>query len=113
MEPGAVASTVVCLCVSTRFKQTFEAENRRLTLAGYIVLSAGVFPNAAANASDKIDGDQKRALDELHLEKIRLSDEVRVLNVGGYVGDWARAEIGYARKLGIPCSFYEDSSNRR
>lgn len=100
-------SQIVCLCGSTKFKEVFEQENRRLTLDGYIVLSAGVFPNAPENASGGIDDEQKRALDELHLEKIRLSDEVRVLNVGGYVGDSTAAEIAYAQRLGTPVSYYE------
>ena len=37
---------VVTLCGSTRFKETFERENRRLTLEGYIVLAPGVFGHA-------------------------------------------------------------------
>ena len=39
-------------------------------------------------------------LAELHFEKIRLADEILVLNVGGYVGPSTRAEIEFARSLG-------------
>ncbi len=76
---------IVCLCGSTRFWQTFRDVGLRETLAGRIVLSVG-----AATASDTDHGitrDQKFALDELHMFKIELADEVLILNVGGYVGD--------------------------
>lgn len=98
--------TVVCLCGSTRFADTFVAENLRLTLEGKIVLSIG------ANVSDASlgiaqDSDQKRRLDELHLRKIDLADEVLVLNVGGYIGESTRGEVEYARSIGKPVTYLE------
>jgi hypothetical protein len=39
----------------------------------------------------------KSKLDELHLRKIDLSDEILVLNVGGYIGDSTKNEIEYAK----------------
>lgn len=40
------------------------------------------------------------ALDELHLRKIDLADEVLVINVGGYIGESTRREIAYAEATG-------------
>lgn len=48
------------------------------------------------------DGDEstpeKQGLDQLHFRKIDLSDEIYVVNVGGYVGSSTRREIAYARE---------------
>lgn len=47
----------------------------------------------------------KAALDDLHLRKIDLSDEIFVVNPGGYVGASTRREIAYARAAGKPVRF--------
>jgi len=39
-------------------------------------------------------------LDELHLRKIDLADEVLVLNVDDYVGESTAREIAYAKQHG-------------
>lgn len=84
---------VVCLCGSLRFRSLFESERRRLTTLGAIVLG----PEA-------IDGEMtpatRAALGELHLRRIDLADEVRVVSVGGYIGSATRREIEYARGRG-------------
>ena len=49
----------------------------------------------------------KESLDELHLRKIDLADEVFILNVGGYIGDSTRSELDYARAQGKPVKFLE------
>ncbi len=71
--------TVVCLCGSTRFGQAYKDAMRDETLAGKIVLTVGLLGH-----EEGIDmaGPVKAMLDELHLRKIDLADEVLVLNVG-------------------------------
>ena len=46
-------------------------------------------------------------LDELHLRKIDLADEVYVQNVGGYIGDSTANEIAYATSKGKPIRYLE------
>lgn len=97
---------IVCLCGSTRFANVFAEQNLRLTLDGVIVLSIG------ANVSDESlgisqDSKTKQMLDELHLRKIDLADEILVLNVGGYIGESTRREIDYARDVGKPIRYLE------
>lgn len=43
-----------------------------------------------------MQGKDKINLDELHLRKIDLCDEVLVLNVGGYIGESTAREIKYS-----------------
>jgi hypothetical protein len=102
--------TIVCLCGSTRFKDVFDDANYRETMAGKIVLSVGFFMHASGNRHGEGIGatpEQKVALDELHLRKIDLADEVLVLNVGGYYGDSTRREIAHAHKTGKPVRWLE------
>ena len=91
---------VVCLCGSLRFQSLFESERRRLTSRGVIVL--GPEP-----ISEDMTASRREALGELHLRRIDLSDEVRVVSEGGYVGAATRREIEYAREQGKVISSVE------
>jgi hypothetical protein len=86
---------IVCLCGSTRFKEAYEQAARIETFDGKIVLSVGLFGH-----QEGLDmaGQVKARLDELHLDKIDLADEVLVLNVGGYVGESTRREVLHAAR---------------
>ncbi len=97
---------IVCLCGSTRFKDEYRAENKRLTLEGKIVLSVGFFGHVEGWPDDGEDGETKVDLDELHKQKIDLADRIHVINVDGYVGDSTRGEIQHARKTGTDISWY-------
>ncbi len=98
---------VVTLCGSTRFMEAFFDEGFRLTLEGVIVLSIGVCKHAEHHGAEALGGDVCERLDELHWRKIDLSDEILVLNVGGYIGDSTRAEIEYAKRTGKPVRYLE------
>lgn len=107
--------TVVCLCGSTRFKDEFANANLRETLAGRIVLSIG----CDARSDDEIFSSMtpeefertKAALDKLHKHKIDLSDEILVLNVGGYIGKSTRSEILHAFKNAKQIRWLEDPAD--
>lgn len=96
---------IVCLCGSTRFRDAFQAANREETLQGKIVLSVGLF----GHGEDKnvVTEEIKARLDRLHLEKIRLSDEILVLNVEGHIGESTAREIACALYLGRSVRFLE------
>jgi len=102
---------IVCLCGSTRFFEVFRRANFDETLMGKIVLTIGcdtrndtdLFATFTEAHRNRI----KAELDELHLRKIDLADEVLILNVGGYIGDSTRAELHYARSLGKRIRFLE------
>lgn len=104
--------TVVCLCGSTRFIATFCEANLRETLAGRIVLSIGCETKSDGDLllAGELTEEDKARLDELHLRKIDLCDEILVLNVGGYIGQSTRREIAYARKLGKRVRWWESSA---
>lgn len=104
--------TIVCLCGSTRFWRAFQQAGLSETMAGRIVLSIG----AASGTDDEHFGNLPKAeydriktmLDELHMRKIDLADEVLILNCGGYIGESTARELAYARKLGKIVRFLEE-----
>jgi hypothetical protein len=96
---------IVCLCGSTRFGDAFRHANLRETLAGKIVLSIGC-DFKSDDALGLTEHDKKR-LDELHLSKIDLADEVLILNVGQYIGESTTRELEYARQQGKVVRFLE------
>lgn len=94
--------TIVCLCGSTRFSEAFHEANLHETLAGRIVLSIGCDFKSDTDLllAGELTEQDKIRLDELHLRKIDLADEILVLNVGGYTGQSTKREIAYAREHG-------------
>lgn len=96
--------TVVCLCGSTRFKSEFEQANKQETLKGNIVLSVGFFGHCE---DEPLSVETKKALDQLHLAKIAMADEVLILNVGGYIGSSTKNELHFALSAGKHIRFLE------
>lgn len=96
---------VITLCGSTRFKDQFLEAQKRLTLAGNIVISVGLFGHSG---DDEVwtDG-TKEMLDDMHKRKIDMADRIYVINVNGYIGSSTRSEIEYARKKGKQVLFLE------
>lgn len=97
---------IVVLSGSTRFRPQFEAEAQRLTLEGCIVLMPHIWVRSDPEYAD-ITPEAKLMLDELHLHKIDLSNEMLVINVGGYFGASTRKEIEYAMRIKKPVMYLE------
>jgi hypothetical protein len=108
----AARPEIVTLCGSTRFKDAINAENARLTMAGHLVISLGVFGHTDMPDVDWTTGgsDAKRMLDDLHKRKIDLADRVHVVNPGGYIGESTRGEIAYAVEHGKPVTYLTPDS---
>lgn len=98
--------TIVCLCGSGRFQDTFDHAEFVETLHGKIVLT--MHCNTKDVAPDARLHEHKSALDELHLRKIDLADEVLILNVGGYIGESTRNELNYAISKGKVIRYLEE-----
>ena len=110
---------VVTLCGSTRFKEQYMDVQKRLTLDGCVVISVGLFGHLGDEEVWKPD--TKEMLDDMHLRKIDMADEIFVIcstfgrllamgrkNVGGYIGESTRREIAYAEKIGKKINYLEE-----
>ena len=93
----------IALCGSTRFHRAFREWNALLTLKGNVVYSCGLFGHDPSTPD--ITTEQKERLDDVHRRKIWLSDEIFVLDVGGYIGDSTRSEIEYAGTRSKPVRY--------
>lgn len=99
---------IICLCGSTRFVHTFNEWRKRLTLEGKIVVSIEIVTTQSKEEDPQyINPKLKLMLDELHLRKIDLADEVMILNVGGYIGESTSKEIKYAESMGKVINYLE------
>ena len=98
---------VITLCGSTRFKDQFLEAQKRLTLAGNIVISVGLFGHSG---DDEVwtEG-TKEMLDDMHKRKIDMADGIYVINVDGYIGQSTRSEIEYARSQGKTVEYLDET----
>jgi hypothetical protein len=107
-----IMPTIVCLCGSTKFGETFREAQFQETMNGKIVLTIGcnmksdadLFGHMAEPAKKAI----KKMLDELHKRKIDLADEVLILNVNSYIGESTLGELEYAKAHGKRIRFLEE-----
>ena len=95
---------IITLCGSIKFKTDFMKIQEELTLNGNIVFA----PNFFNNFKDKIDIETKKMIDEMHKQKIDMSNEIYVINVGGYIGESTKSEIEYAKAKGKKISYLEN-----
>ena len=104
---------VITLCGSTKFKNEFIEMQKKLTLEENVVISVGLFGHSGdnevwENMDEGTVTKTKQMLDDIHKAKIDLSDEIFVINVGGYIGDSTKSEIEYAKKNGKNIRYLED-----
>ena len=96
---------VITLCGSTRFKEQYMEVQKQLTLKGCIVISVGLFGHSGDEEVWKPG--TKEMLDDMHLRKIDMADEIFVINVGGYIGESTKREIAYAEEKGKKVNYLE------
>ena len=84
--------------------QQFMKVQEKLTLDGNIVLTPNFFNSIK---KEDIDEKTKKMLDEMHKQKIDMSDEIYVVNVDGYIGESTKLEIEYAKRKGKKISYLE------
>ena len=96
---------IITLCGSIKFKDEFMKVQEKLTLEGNIVLTPNFFNNIK---KEDIDEKTKEMLDEMHKQKIDISDEIYVINVSGYIGESTKSEIEYAKSKGKKISYLEN-----
>ena len=97
---------VITLCGSTKFKDDFIREQKRLTLEGNIVISVGLFGHSGDD--EVFTEGVKEMLDDMHKRKIDMADEIFVINRNGYVGSSTKSEIEYALRHGKVVRYMEE-----
>ncbi len=95
---------IITLCGSIKFKDEFIKLQEKLTLEGNIVFTPNFFNNIK---KENMDLETKKMLDKMHRQKIDMSDEIYVINPGGYIGESTKSEIEYAKAKGKKISYLE------
>ncbi len=105
--PAERDAKVITLCGSTKFEAEFAEVNQRLTMEGWVVISLGMFslPDLPDYDWTVDSSDLKGRLRGVHFQKIRMADEVYIVDPGGYLGESTRQEIAYAESLGKPIRY--------
>jgi len=98
---------IITLCGSTKFKKEFEEIYKKLSLEGNIVLTVACFGHVDSPEVFKTPG-LKDMLDEMHKEKIRMSDGIFVINPNNYIGNSTKNEIEYAKSINKNIQYLED-----
>lgn len=103
---------VVTLCGSSKFKKEFIEAYNRLTVEGFIVISA-----VHSDVSEVCDGmdlytisQTKKKIKDMYKHKIDMSDELYVINAGGFIGEDTKLQIAYAKEHGKKVRYFESDS---
>lgn len=114
-RPAAGEAKVITLCGSTRFEAEFAEVNQRLTMEGCVVISLGMFslPDLPDYDWTVDSADLKGRLGGVHFQKVRMADEVYIVDPGGYLGESTRREIAYAESLGKPVRYLSRECSAR
>ena len=110
-KPPLRPARKITLCGSTRFRHAYETWALLLTLEGYIVYSIPF----CGHAEEGVDHPraEKAQLEATHMVKILNSDEIFVLNVGGYIGETTERQIAFAKLLGKGIRYLPESVTKR
>lgn len=88
---------IAVLCGSTSQREDFDRLNELLTLEGKIVLAPGVWRFHGRSVFGPMESHTKCGLDQLHLAKIDMADEVHIIpKADGSLGSSTRAEYLHA-----------------
>lgn len=106
---------VIVLCGSSRFVDIMAVTAWQLERDEHvIVMGLHLLPQwYAKDIPDHLaeHEDCAEQMDELHLRKIDISDEIFVVNWRGYIGESTAKEIAYAKELGKPIRYLESGGN--
>lgn len=97
----------VTLCGSRKFAGAFARVYEQLSLAGYIV-HLPVTNLMTSEDVDRFTEKQHQMLDYVHQSKMMESDEIIIINPGGYIGEDTQKEIDFARSKNMKITFIDD-----
>jgi len=89
-----------------RFIEDITIKAYELQKQGNIVLSSVNLPDAYKKELEFVEG-EREMIDQAHLAKIDLADEILIFNKGGYVGMHTMKEMAYALTLKKKLHFEE------
>ena len=113
MPKPARVPKVITICGSSRFIEIMAVcawllETREAAITMSLHYLPRWYRNVTADHMAEAEG-VSEDMDELHLKKITISDEIFVVNPGGYIGESTSKEIEFAGKSGRRIRYYTQS----
>lgn len=71
-----------------------------LSLYGHTVYTLSVYPSQKESGKDWYTEEEKKTLDQVHLDKISNSDAIFVINPFAYIGESTLKEVEFAKRSG-------------
>lgn len=96
---------VITVCGSYKFKNEMIEITEKMTLQGNCVITPNDLTKTDKDAYTK---DEILMIDQMHKEKIKLSDAILVVDVDGYIGNSTKSEIEFAKSLDKQILYYTD-----
>ena len=96
---------VITVCGSYKFKKEMNEITEKMALKGNCMLTPIELTKPNKEAYTK---EEALMIDKMHKEKIKLSNTILVVNVGGYIGNSTKSEIEYAKSLNKQVLYYTD-----
>jgi len=105
-----VKPKIVVMCGSSKFVDIMAVaewliERDELAITMGLNLLPTWYPDCPPDHLAEHEGCDKE-MDELHLRKIDLADEIFVVDWEGYIGDSTRNEINYATEKGVEIRYF-------
>lgn len=94
---------IITICGSFKYIDEMKKISEKLCLEGNCVLSP-MYPISNKKYSDE----DKIILGKMHLERIKISDAILVVDINSYIGDATKKEIEFAKRLGKEIIYYTD-----
>ena len=95
---------IITICGSYKFKKELISIAEKQTLQGNCVL----MPNELTKRKEEYTEQEILLIEEMHKEKIKISDAILVVNVDNYIGNSTKQEIEYAKSLNKEIIYYTD-----
>ena len=95
---------IITMCGSLKFQKEMMEMAEKLELEGNAVITP-IYPTN--ENKDAYTEKEVEILDKMHKEKIKISDAIYVVNVGGYIGSSTQSEIAYATEHGKTIRYLE------
>lgn len=96
---------IITVCGSYRFKKEMVEITEKLALQGNCMITPIELSKTNKEAYTEAD---VKMLEEMHKEKIKISDAILVVNVNDYIGSSTQKEIEYAKSLNKEVLYYTD-----
>ena len=104
---------IVTICGSVRLgREVWDELAEKLTLKGHLVFTVNVW-NKYDYLHSKAGNADKARLDQVHREKIRMSDRVYFLRKDGYIGPSTQSEWNHAMRHKIPVEYVDIQSSEQ